>query len=748
MKNCQVFFTHFLLALVGLYVPQQGICAEDYQTILQQQRAVTYENYINDVSRIETNLETSNDPFEKAVSSIFLSAIYADHNVKLSEIYASSAHDALSPLGDKVTQTLSPYLQYLSALQAERNGDFAGAGVLLNESLIKLQDADLILIYVEKLLTMDAVTHNHDHLLKIYEEFKYPIERHHKFYLMALAASHALTSGNYQKHLEIAIELAKKAPYHAVAMDMLNQLLGSACGQGWNSPSRPFYIPLDFIKAIAAGSSVNNGLMEWAKAALSGPVRMPDHRVRRLSALQKARVLLSFKDMDAVQDLLTVAKNEAIAQGQTGQIEEIEKFYDDAGINNTDSHPKPRSELSKERIANLHIRQGKYYLAALQFGDILKTKKSINLKWKTAWNLIRAEQYQAAEKILSGTTKENIEDHPWRYWRASLSNLNGFEQKNEHAEAESVGSIFDYLLHNRNGNKISFARTKENPLFLDAEYSQDHLAGGKNHAYCDFYGDLGSVGERKIPRAWFNLIGSGCFWSKTNLAGDFTAIETDTATDDLQKRLRKSGRRANYSPQRLALGGPTSIRLSLAGLRSESQKYNSQIINELVARTSRAMGIDESLVKAVIIAESGFNIMARSRVGATGLMQVMPFTSMKIAAEIGDSDYHPENMNVPMENIFYGAYYLQRLLTYYSNHLVATIAAYNAGPYWTNRWIENCRDCREDMFVDSISFKETRDYVKRVMTLYTYFCDKAGTHPLHSPEHRLAKIYFSGPPPY
>ena len=128
-------------------------------------------------------------------------------------------------------------------------------------------------------------------------------------------------------------------------------------------------------------------------------------------------------------------------------------------------------------------------------------------------------------------------------------------------------------------------------------------------------------------------------------------------------------------------------------------------------------------------------------------MQIMPFTAMKIAVELGDDNFALENMNAPLENIFYGAYYLQRLLKYYSNHLVAAISAYNAGPYQTNRWSESCRNCREDVFVDSISFKETRDYVKRVMTLYSFICEKRGKKPVLA-QHRLASIRFEGTPPY
>lgn len=118
----------------------------------------------------------------------------------------------------------------------------------------------------------------------------------------------------------------------------------------------------------------------------------------------------------------------------------------------------------------------------------------------------------------------------------------------------------------------------------------------------------------------------------------------------------------------------------------------------LIRTHSEAHGLDPSLVKAVMIAESNGNPNAVSNKGARGLMQIMPQTGQFLDLQ------DPFD---PSENIQAGAKYLKQLHELFKGNLELVLAAYNAGP---NRVIQN------NMAVPAID--ETLNYIKRVKYFY------------------------------
>lgn len=117
----------------------------------------------------------------------------------------------------------------------------------------------------------------------------------------------------------------------------------------------------------------------------------------------------------------------------------------------------------------------------------------------------------------------------------------------------------------------------------------------------------------------------------------------------------------------------------------------------LIERHSLAQNLDPRLVRAVIQAESGYNRRALSNKGAMGLMQLMPMT----AKELRVSD--PWNAE---ENVRGGTTYLRQLLNRFEGRLEWAVAAYNAGP----GAVERHRGIPP--------YRETREYVRRVLSLY------------------------------
>jgi len=135
---------------------------------------------------------------------------------------------------------------------------------------------------------------------------------------------------------------------------------------------------------------------------------------------------------------------------------------------------------------------------------------------------------------------------------------------------------------------------------------------------------------------------------------------------------------------------------------------------EIIHKYADEFGVDRSLIFAVINAESRFNDTALSRVGASGLMQIMEATAYDIAARAGLSDFSYTQIFDPDINIRLGTYYLSRLLEQFDS-VEAAISAYNAGLGNVRTWLSNPEYSSDGKTLDFIPFPETRAYVSKVI---------------------------------
>lgn len=155
--------------------------------------------------------------------------------------------------------------------------------------------------------------------------------------------------------------------------------------------------------------------------------------------------------------------------------------------------------------------------------------------------------------------------------------------------------------------------------------------------------------------------------------------------------------------------------------------YSQHIVNE-----AKKNQLDPAWVFAVTRQESAFRPNVKSYAGALGLMQLMPKTGFMVAETINiNLRSHNDILDIN-NNVKLGSKYLQLMLDRYKNVVVAT-AAYNAGPGRIQKWLPNY-DIAADIWVETIPFKDTREYVQNVMT-YTVIYQKllGSTHYLNMP---------------
>jgi peptidoglycan lytic transglycosylase len=132
-------------------------------------------------------------------------------------------------------------------------------------------------------------------------------------------------------------------------------------------------------------------------------------------------------------------------------------------------------------------------------------------------------------------------------------------------------------------------------------------------------------------------------------------------------------------------------------------------------------GLDPLFVGALIMAESDWNPHAFSRVGARGLMQLMPDTGRRVAESIGVSVASDDQLFEPTLNVRLGVAYLGELSRRFEGRLPLVLASYNAGEDQVGKWWLNRGGDDIEEFIANIPYRETRRYVQRVYVYYAEY---------------------------
>jgi soluble lytic murein transglycosylase len=165
---------------------------------------------------------------------------------------------------------------------------------------------------------------------------------------------------------------------------------------------------------------------------------------------------------------------------------------------------------------------------------------------------------------------------------------------------------------------------------------------------------------------------------------------------------------------------------------------------ELVDKYGGPAGNPELFLYVIMRKESGFSPWDVSTADARGLLQMIPPTSVKVAASVG-VDFSPDQLFDPEMNIRLGATYIGALSKKFGGQIPVVAGAYNAGPKAMAKWCDQHGSHPMDEFVELIAFTQTREYAKRVVGIYARYRHLYGPAPYEMPLAVDPKYAASGP---
>lgn len=353
-------------------------------------------------------------------------------------------------------------------------------------------------------------------------------------------------------------------------------------------------------------------------------------------------------------------------------------------------------------IGNIHFREGRFAQAAAEYKRIAaRTNKPFH-RWKYFWSLYRGGNYKEAMKLLSTQGYVRGQDQARKgveviYWTGRILEKSG--------QLKEAASYYSKLLSDHSQSFYA--------MLLKARLSEVVVAQGHAQLPQTRLQLAINIGERflgaikAVPEAVLAL--------KGDLKNQVNWKHAENPSIKNKKVLKKLVE---------FLKRPEVFRMSKREFVVEdielSQDYP-RSFSEIVDPLAESLNIDKYLTYSMMRQESRFNPDAVSYVGALGLMQIMPYTGLRIAKELDDFQFHYDRLKDPLVNVSYGQYYIKRLLDYYEDNTFMAVAAYNAGPTAVNRWLSACQACEIDEFIESIPYRETRRYVKKVFKNYAVY---------------------------
>lgn len=340
------------------------------------------------------------------------------------------------------------------------------------------------------------------------------------------------------------------------------------------------------------------------------------------------------------------------------------------------------------KIGFLYLDNGRYREAEDMFRRLQKVSAGYQrgqVEWYLAWCAYKTGDYDKAIGLFSTLLKKGGKDWQKRalYWKAMAMMRSG--------DKEDADKLFEKIYED---NKVSYyGLLSAKRLNIKDIELPSKLAEAEDMVEEE---DFANDGDSELLATAYEL-------DKLGLS--------ELVVDELDELIRAKKKQLPWDAVRkLAVKNHGWY---LLYPRISYPKAYDEIVKDAAPRT----GVDPYFAWAIMREESTFRPKVVSKSGAVGLMQLMPFTAKRMSP----SSYRIEHLFIPRLNINAGVKYLSFLLKRYHNNMYLAAAGYNAGEEAVDRWVSggfpSDQEATEE-FVEEIPYKETNDYVKKVMKSY------------------------------
>jgi soluble lytic murein transglycosylase-like protein/TolA-binding protein len=709
----------------GARAADQGSALVELMQYLRDQVAQSLEKRL---SGLYDSFSNASDAQNRKLLSLSLGVHNLDGNARLALQYLSSAE-----LSCKDDDPALPIVRFYKAQAQLKLGAYNEAAAIAQELLKKelgdAWDKQIYSVLIESL----HETGDGDALVGVFQAYahRFAMSRRQES-LARLAAEAFEAKGQTDKAIEILEEIARGYPTSDTSRWAWQKLEDYTCPKN----AKPYFFNRDLLYAVARNAALGTGLEQILEANAYRPLKIAPNTVRELTPGERAdyffQTRLYPQALAEVENQYAIEKNRPDSKSLPGLVLELGRIHmrmhqsEEAGYRFADFLEKfpthPYAPRAHEYLGDSLRYLGVPLAAADQYSQAMGRTESKILRWQQFWSTYRGKNYAAALELMKKVSPRDGDDEQMlNYWRARIMDKMG-----KHDDAKS---LFKTVLNNDAdgfyGNMVaaqhpewtgeapprpSVAETAKERVSLAAKI----LTGSRGVASTPemkLVDDLLAVGMKDA--ATIQL--SNLKWDRYGQDEAFAAVSRLAWVLDNYQASRKI-KFAPASPLRLVPKAWRDYVTHQSPHADEWKVYFPLAFADTIDSVSQRVGIDRFFLLSIMRAESFYNKDARSPVGATGLMQLMPYTAIKLAALVRDEDFEILDLGEPEVNIGYGGFYLNKLLGYYGGNPYLAAAAYNGGPLNVNHWLESCKGCDTDEFVESIPFRETRRYVRQVIT--------------------------------